>query len=106
MNKIVNQHGDLLFMECSKLPKDVKEISVSPGYVLERGEGVHTHVLDDVEGVSVYEGKDGEIYVNVSKDVTINHEEHGKQTLKPGIYKKSIERVWDYESEEMRRVID
>lgn len=95
LNKIENQHGDLLFVNIGAIPETAKRISqLEKGYVLERGEGIHTHVLEDVDGVEVFEDK-GEIYVRVSKQVRINHEEHGIQTLTPGTYKKGIEQVKD-----------
>lgn len=106
MNKINNQHGDFILIDAKEVPKSAKKVeNLKRGYVLERGEGVHTHILEDVEGVEVFEDK-GEIYVRVSKPVRINHEEHGIQTLQPGIHKKTIEQVWDYEAEEARKVID
>lgn len=107
MNKINNQHGDLILVNVDQIPKDAKKVkNLKRGYILERGEGVHTHILEDVEGVEVFETAKGDIYVRVSKPVRINHEEHGIQTLQPGIHKKQIERVFDYESMEARKVID
>lgn len=103
--KIQNQHGDLLLEKIDDIPKGAKRVEVSNGYVLERGEGVHTHILEDVSGVEVYE-KDGQTYVHVVQPTKINHEEHGLQPVLPGKYKKRIERVWDYEAEESRRTID
>lgn len=106
MNKINNQHGDLLLVNITEIPGTAKKVkNLKKGYVLEHGEGVHTHILEDIEGVEVFEDK-GDIYVRVSKPVRINHEEHGIQTLQPGIHKKIIERVYDYETQEARRVID
>lgn len=105
MNKITNQHGDLLFVGVNEIPKEAKKIQIEKGYILERGEGIHTHILEDIEGVEVFEAN-GEIYVRVKTPVKINHEEHGIQILQPGIHKKRIERVWDYEKEESRKVID
>lgn len=105
MKKISNQHGDLLFEAVDEIPKDAKRLKIKNGFVIERGEGIHTHVFEDVSGIEVYE-KEGSTYVRVKSDPKINHEEHGYQPLKPGTYKKRIERVWDYESEESRKVID
>lgn len=106
MNKVKNQHGDLLLVEVTEIPSTAKKVKdLKKGYILERGEGVHTHILEDVEGVEVFEDN-GEIYVRVSKPVRINHEEHGIQTLQPGIHKKRVERMFDYESMEARKVID
>lgn len=105
MNKVINQHGDLLLVEISSIPDGAKKVVIENGYVLERGEGVHTHCIEDVSGVSIYE-KDGEIYVKVDIQALLTHEEHGRQIVKPGIYKKRIERVWDYETLEARRTVD
>lgn len=105
MRKVVNQHGDVILYEVKEIPILSKNIEIKSGYILERGEGVHTHVFDDVSGIEVYE-KDGKTYVKVKKDVFINHEEHGYQKIKPGKVEKGIERVFDYESMESRKVID
>ena len=104
MKKIENQHGDVLLVT-SEIPFDALKIDIQNGYVLERGEGVHTHIFPDVEGIEVFK-KNGEIYVKVKKETVIDHEEHGKQVIKPGIYKRNIERVFDYETMEARKVVD
>lgn len=103
--KVSNQHGDLLLVSVECVPKGAKEIKAVKGFVLERGEGVHTHILEDVEGVMLFE-HNGDIYVRVEKSARINHEEHGFQTLKPGVYKKQIEREFDYETNEARNSCD
>lgn len=105
MNKVENQHGDVILHKIDEIPSDAKRIDVSPGFILERGEGVHTHIFPDVSGIEVSE-KDRNIYVHVTKKTVIDHEEHGKQTILPGKYVKDIERVWDYETEEARKVQD
>lgn len=105
MEKIANQHGDVFLVLIDEIPLGAKEIKINNGWVLERGEGVHTHCIDDISGVKVYE-KDGDIFVQVDKATTLSHEEHGVQILQPGIHKKKVERVWDYEKEEARQVID
>lgn len=105
LKKVVNQHGDLLLTAVDCVPEGAKEVHVKPGFIIERGEGVHTHIFPDVTGIKVFE-KDGEIFVRVDKETQVDHEEHGKQTVKPGVYKKRIERVFDYEAMEARNVID
>lgn len=105
MNQIVNQHGDLLLVKVDVLPKTAKVIDAKNGYIIERGEGVHTHIFPDVSGIEVFDDN-GEIYVRVNKQTQLDHEEHGKQVVFPGIYKKRIERCFDYESMEARKVID
>lgn len=103
--KITNQHGDLLFAKADGIPPGAKRVDIAPGYVLERGEGVHLHTLEDIEGVEVFE-EGGEIYVRVGIAARINHQEHGVQVLEPGTYKKANEVEWGYENEEARKVMD
>lgn len=103
--KIDNQHGDVLLERINEIPEDAQRVPVTKGYVLERGEGIHTHIFPDVEGIEVYE-KNGDIYVRVHQQTILDHEEHGTQTVMPGTYRKRIERVWDYESQEAKKVVD
>jgi len=105
MKKVINQHGDLILYAVEKIPAGAKKIEVKNGFIIERGEGVHTHIFPDVKGIEVYE-KDGKTYVKVGDITYIDHEEHGNQTITPGIKEKGIERVFDYESMEARNVID
>lgn len=105
MRKIAFQHGDVLGIIVDEIPKGAKKLDVQDGFILERGEGVHTHIFPDVSGIEVYE-HEGQTYVRVSKETFITHEEHGNQAVKTGIYRKQIEKVWDYEEMEARRVID
>lgn len=103
--KIANQHGDLLLEKVSGIPEGARLVDAHNGYVIERGEGVHTHIFPDVSGIEVYE-HEGQTYVRVSKQTQLDHEEHGRQAVKVGVYRKRIERVWDYETLEARRTID
>jgi hypothetical protein len=106
-NKVKNQHGDVVWEVVDKIPAGAKEISISApeGYVFERGEGVHVHTFQDMGGVRVYE-IEGKIYVKVERNVVQQHEEHGCQVLTPGIYRKRVERVFDYAEMESRAVRD
>ena len=124
MKDVKHQHGDVILEKVQSIPEAAKKVKVSDGFVIEKGEGIHTHVLRQrkpccavKEGLSprklnsmmnkveVYEIGD-EMYIKVKKSVDLDHEEHGIQTLEPGIYKKSIEREYDYEANEERRVLD
>jgi hypothetical protein len=103
--KISNQHGDVLFVRVDRIHVGAKKLDIQNGYVIEHGEGAHTHVFPEVEGIEVFEDK-GEIFVRVSKAARVNHEEHGVQVIEPGIYRKRIEREWDYETQEARKTLD
>ena len=104
--KISNQHGDLLLEAITEIPATAKKIVAHNGFVLERGEGVHTHIFPNIDGIEVFEDSAGQTYVRVSKKTFLDHEEHGKQVVLPGIYKKHIERCFDYETMEARKVQD
>ena len=125
MRKIENQHGDLLLESVSSIPEGAKKLFFCEGFVLEKGESTHVHILKTVENcsckiqespiqlkqvkddVEIYSLNDT-MYIKVKKGkiVILDHEEHGKQILKEGIYKKHIEREYSYENNEERKVID
>ena len=127
MKKIENQHGDVLLEKVLEIPSDAKKVIAENEFVIEKGEGVHCHILRQktpcarkvaikdgisptelnsmMDFVEVYEVKDT-MYIKVKKEVNLYHEEHGIQTLEPGIYKKGIEREYSYEQNEERRVTD
>ena len=101
--KITNIHGDVFLVKENKLPKGAKQLKWHKGFILERGEGVNTHTIEDE--CEVYE-KDGIMYLKVDSPIKIDHEEHGVQIVEPGIYRKEIEREFDYEEMETRNVQD
>ena len=107
MDKVFGQHGDVGLHQVKSIPIWAKKLKTINGFVVERGEGIHTHTLvcDDVSKVDLYD-LEGTLYLHVKKDVQIYHEEHKLKTLTPGIYKKVLEREWDYESEESRKTQD
>ena len=125
MKKIANQHGDVVLEIVNSIPQGAKRIAIYEGFIVEKGEGVHTHILRKkvpcciVEEKSPLQLKDisndvevwslnDEMFIKVQKgcEVILDHEEHGQQILKEGIYRKVIEREFDYEKEIERRVID
>ncbi len=106
MKKIYGQHGDVILEAVAAIPSGAKRIEVKKGFILEKGEGVHTHTIPETDGLSVYE-KDGVMYLTAEKPINLTHEEHGTQVLEPNIiYKKVIEREFDYESMEARKTLD
>jgi len=110
MEKIPNQHGDVILKEVDSIPSGAKKIkNADDVFVVEKGEGVHKHTIQAVEletKLDVYE-KEGILYFKPLTELPLTHEEHGIQTLTPGkIYKKVIEREFDYESMEARNTQD
>lgn len=103
MEKIVVAHGDVSLVKINELPKGLKQVKWHKGFILEKGEGQHLHTIEDE--CEIYE-KDGVMYLKVDKTIKINHEEHGIQTIEPGIYRKDLEQEFSYEDFEARNVID
>ena len=103
MKKVYGIHGDVTLVKINELPKGLNQIKFVKDFVLERGEGVHTHIVKDE--CELFE-KDGVIYLKADEQIRLDHEEHGVQVLEPGIYRKEMERNFDYEEMEARQVID
>lgn len=100
------QHGDVIFERVNAIPEGAKQIELHKGFVVERGEGHHIHVLKNIDGVKGYE-KDGVLYLALEKEIDLlDHEEHGVQIYQPGIYRKGIEIEYDAEADEARKTID
>ena len=47
MDKIVLIHGDVTIYETNSIPATAKKVCWKKGFVVERGEGVHTHILEN-----------------------------------------------------------
>ena len=102
MKKVKVQQGDLLLV-ADELPSDAKKISGGKNFTVLRGEGVNTH--DVIGAFSAYEDKDGTLFL-VIKNAKLVHSEHGTETLPRGTFRRIIEREFDYEEMEGRRVED
>jgi hypothetical protein len=100
------QHGDVILVSIEKISDGAKQIKINAGFVVEKGEGIHTHVLKTVEGVSVFENTKKEIEMLVTTPTEIDHEEHGSKLIPPGIWKKEIENEYDAELDESFKTKD
>lgn len=99
------QHGDLIMVKVTEVPEGLVWEKASKGFIVEKGEGAHTHtMIDDCEIAE----KDGVLYFRElsGKEFGIDHEEHHVKTLEPGIWRKGIELEYDVERDEARRTQD
>jgi len=114
MSELKYQHGDVLLKRIDKLPCDVKK---KKGNTLALGESTGHHhslvkvgsshqQLETVSGLSFYEDVDGNSYVDIDIPLDLKHQEHKTITVDPGIYEIDIVREFDYEANEVRRVVD
>jgi hypothetical protein len=114
MKKLYVQNGDVLFFEMEEIPKGARKLSkkeIGKEFIVERGEGVNTHVLYTDIGelcdiIDVYE-VNGEMFVKVKpgQTVKIKHNEHKVQPIVRPV-RKEIEREYSYPENEERKVID
>ena len=98
------QHGDVLFISEDKIPEEEKEFKNAEGFIVEKGEGVHTHTLEKIDGVKGY--VDSKKTLWFTGGVKVGHEEHKIMEIPAPIVRKEIEWEYDAEAEEGRNVID
>lgn len=104
MNIVKGQHGDVVLVKENKLPYNFKGKKAKKGFIVEKGEGVHTHEI--LDGDCYVDEIDGVMWLNLKSPTKITHEEHGVKILEPGIYRKEIENEFDYEAMEARKTRD
>ena len=103
MKKVTVQQGDLLLV-ADELPGEVKKINTGARFTALRGEGVNTH--DVVGSFSAYEDKNGVLFLVVDGATRLVHAEHGTETLPSGTFRRVIEREFNYDEMEARKVED
>lgn len=105
MNKDQRQQGDVLYRRIASLPEGVKEVPRNEGRIIVmHGENGHTHAISEVD--AMFFEKDGKFYLKNEKTVTITHEEHGHQTIEPGIWEIGQVKEKDWLSGMIRPVVD
>ena len=102
MKAVKVQQGDLLLV-ADELPPDAQKINTGKNFTVLRGEGVNTH--DVVGSFAAYEDENGTLFL-VVKNAKLVHSEHGTETLPSGTFRRVIEREFDYEEMEARKVED
>ncbi len=96
----MKRHGDLIIKRIDALP----EATLRKTRIVLFGEATgHKHQLTSGQ---VLDGKDGLIYLNLSKDSSIIHEEHNTIKLSKGKYVVLRTREYDYSSKKVREVMD
>jgi len=108
MDKIVLIHGDVTLYEATEIPKTAKKINWIPGFIMEKGEGVHTHTIENDCDIYVDEISGRMYFKEKSEKIKVNHEEHGLKEINTDtkIVYKDLEQEFDYESMEARNTQD
>lgn len=83
------RQGDILLVACNELPLDVKEELPEDGrVVLARGELTgHAHVMDASRVRYFREDGTGHGFVRVDGEADLQHEEHERLRIAPGVYR-------------------
>jgi hypothetical protein len=94
----MNRQGDLLIRRIKKLPTGLKKRATK---IILYGEATgHKHQLTCG---SVFDSKEGLVYLSLVKDSQLVHEEHGAIDLKKGKY--AVIRQREYQSKDMVRLV-
>lgn len=108
MDKIVLIHGDVSLYVVNEIPKTAKKVKWVPGFILEKGEGVNTHTIENECEIYIDKVSGRMFLKEILKPILVNHQEHGLQEIysPTKIVYKDIEREFDYESMEARNTRD
>lgn len=93
-----------MFKPVSKLPKLDGAKITRRRLVVAHGESGHSHVIEDDEAELIQIGE--RMLLNLSKAVTVTHEEHKALTLEPGAWEVGRVQEYDYFQHMSRQVID
>lgn len=98
------RQGDLLFVRADARPGGVT-LEPRAGTILVEGETTgHAHRLASPKHGAILTGPDGALYVDITRETQIVHEEHAAITLDPGLW--MVIRQREYSPESPRAVID
>ena len=100
----IARQGDVLIRQLAELPADVTPKSKGSRVVLAHGEATgHHHSIPRFTAEDFITGNGGTV-VNVTKDTTLDHQEHTAIPLSPGVY--AVERQREYSPAAIRNVAD
>ena len=106
MENTHKRHGDI---NLSPVTKSEGEIIKHNGtFIVAHGESGHKHVLtvSNPNDLTIRKDINGDMYFELLSDGLLSHEEHKTLTVRPGIYKKIVEREFDWFQLAARTVID
>lgn len=112
----IYQQGDVIIRKIKALPKGAEK---SKSKVLQFGEVTgHKHQFEAKAPVTLYlvptnnlpgmriTEENGQKFIQVDAPSLLRHEEHNPIEIAPGCYEIDIVREYDYEADEMTRVVD
>lgn len=105
------RHGECGLLPVDSLPKGAKQIEVLSKFVVGHSESGHNHVLTAPKTLIKIFEFEGKTYLDIPLEAKLTHEKvgtetHGVQTVKPGIYERTIKKSYSYAEKIMKRVQD
>lgn len=99
------QQGDVIVERVEVFPQGEAVPAEGGMLILARGELTgHTHAIDEVDGVRLIKGTDGNLYLSLPLERNLVHQEHQTIAIPPGLYRVRQVREYDHFAEEARPV--
>lgn len=101
-------HGDVVVQRIEKLPDGFDSYKRQEDNTVAWGEMTgHVHQLsgEDIE-VRVDPGNFANRFIKIAKEALLEHQEHEKITLPPGVYKSFLQQEYDPFTKKLRQVQD
>lgn len=99
------QQGDILIKRIEKLPEG--ETVKTKELVLAEGETTgHMHKIEETQYAKMIKTSDGKVYLSVTKQIPLKHDEHHIIIIEPGEYEVSKVREKDHTTKLVREVQD
>lgn len=102
--KTTFQQGDLVGRRLYSIPAGEQTVIGRKRLVLAHGESGHSHVIEDDDATLIKIGE--RIILKLTRNATIQHEEHHPITLEPGDWEIGRVTEYDWFEKMTRQVID
>ena len=91
----VFRQGDVVLIPVSKLPQKIVATKRQHNrLILAEGEATgHAHAISD-ENATLWMGEDGKMFLSATKDVALQHEEHGTIHVPAGLFEVRRQREY------------
>ncbi len=97
------QQGDVLLKRIAMIPAGATRV---PHKILQSTPSGNAHRFDEGDAVNLFETTTGEKYLDVLSPSILRHEEHKHFEVPGGQYAIDIVREYNYDADEVRRVVD
>jgi hypothetical protein len=104
MKKQIRQ-GDVYLIPVSEFPKNIKIVNrENERIILAKGEVTGHHHAIKNKSANLFKSLDETLFLEVTENVELEHEEHSAIEIEPGLYKMIPQR--EYHPLEIKKVVD